>query len=234
MATLNLSFMHRQGNDPRYRPVRLVIVDRHILFVEGLRSLLQGCDEVELATVATNEYEMSHQIGVTDPDVILLDPWLGGNGPFSLIRRLREAAPQTACIFLEDEVKEVRVRLALKLQVSGFLTKSCRFSEIREAIQNAIRGLPAYCADIQHYLVKTSRGLRFNRTAVSSPLATLTQRELEILILLARGLSVREAAAQLKASVSTVDNHKSRMMRKLGIHKVVDLATMAIREGLLY
>lgn len=225
--------MHRQRNDHTYRPVRLVIVDRHILFAEGLRNLLLGCEEVETAAVATNEYEMSHQVGQIDPDVILLDPWLEGNGPFALLRRIRAVTPQAACVFLEDGVHEVHVRLALKLQVAGFLIKSCRFSEVREAIQNAVRGLPAYCADIEHYLVRTSRGLRFNRAAISSPLATLTQRELEILILLAQGFSVRKVAGQLDAAVSTVDNHKSRIMRKLGVHKVVDLATMAFREGLL-
>jgi DNA-binding NarL/FixJ family response regulator len=123
--------------------------------------------------------------------------------------------------------------LALKQQADGFLTKSCRFSEVREAIQNAVRGSPAYCTDVNRYVLRTSRGLRFNRAAISSPLATLTQRELEITILLAQGLSTREVASQLDTAVSTVDNHKSRLMRKLGVHKVVDLATMAVREGLL-
>ncbi len=228
-----LSAMHRTRNAPRLRPVRLVVVDRHILFAEGLRRLLHDCDEVEAVAIATNEYESSRQVDLIDPDVILLDPWLGGNGPFALLRRLRDVAPRTAYLFLEDEIHEVHVRLALKLRANGFLTKSCRFSEVREAIQKAVRGLPAYCTDVQRYVVKTSRGLRFNRAAISSPLATLTQRELEILILLAQGFSVREAAEELGAAASTVDNHKSRIMRKLGVHKVVELATMAIREGLV-
>lgn len=225
--------MHRHGNAPTFRPVRLVIVDRHILFAEGLRSLLHDCDEVEAVAIATNEYESARQVEITDPDVILLDPWLNGDGPFAVLRKLREVAPRTAFLFLEDEIHEVHVRLALKQQADGFLVKSCRFSEVRKAIQNAVRGRPAYCGDVQHYVIKTSRGLRFNRAAISNPLATLTQRELEIMILLAQGFTVREIASHLEAAVSTIDNHKSRIMRKLGVHKVVDLATMAVREGLL-
>ncbi len=195
--------------------------------------MLHDCDEVEAVAIATNEYESTRQVDLTDPEVILLDPWLTGDGPFAIVRKLREIAPRSAFIFLEDEAHEVHVRLALKLQVNGFLTKSCRFSEIREAIQKAVRGSPAYCTEVQQYVVRTTRGLRFNRAAISTPLATLTQRELEIMLLLAQGFSVREAAEQLDSAPSTVDNHKSRIMRKLGVHKVVELATMAIREGLL-
>ncbi len=233
LAGAILGPMHRTQNNPRLRPVRLVIVDRHILFAEGLQRLLHDCDEVEAVAVATNAYESSRQVDLIDPDVILLDPWLGGNGPFALLRKLRDVAPRAAFLFLEDEILEVHVRLALKLHADGFLTKSCPFSDVREAIQRAVRGSPAYCTDVQKYVVKTSRGLRFNRAAISSPLATLTKRELEILILLAQGFSVRETAEQLGAAASTVDNHKSRIMRKLSVHKVVELATMAIREGLL-
>jgi DNA-binding NarL/FixJ family response regulator len=225
--------MHRQRIPPRLRPVRLVIIDRHILFAEGLRKLLQDCDEVEAVAIATNEYESFHQVNLTHPDVILLDPWLNGGGPFVILGKLRQLAPRAALLFLEDEVHEVHVRLALKLRANGFLTKSCRFSEIREAIQKAVHGSPAYCADVQRYLLKTSRGLRFNRRAISSPLAALTKRELEVMILLAQGHTVREAARQMGTAVSTADNHKSRLMQKLQVHKVVDLATMAIREGLV-
>ncbi len=225
--------MHRQSTPPRLRPVRLVIVDRHILFAEGLRKLLNNCDEVEAVAIATNEYESFRQVDLTHPDAILLDPWLNGGGPFVILGKLRQLAPRAALLFLEDEVHEVHVRLALKLRADGFLTKSCRFAEIREAIQNAVRGSPAYCADVQRYLLKTSRGLRFNRRAISSPLASLTERELEVMILLAQGHSVRETARQIGTAVSTADNHKSRLMQKLQVHKVVELATMAIREGLV-
>lgn len=232
-GTAMLVPMYRQSTNSEYRRVRVVAVDRHVLFVEGLRNLLGGCEEVEAVAIATNEYEMVRQIDGIQPDVVILDPWLGGNGPFVALRRLRELAPRTPFVLLEDQVQEVHVRLALKLQADGFLTKSCRFSEVREAIQKAVRGVPAYCDEAEHYVVKTSRGPRFDRTAISSPLATLTPRELEIVILLAQGLSVREIADRLDTATSTVDNHKSRIMRKLGVHKVVELATMAVREGLL-
>lgn len=225
--------MHRQRDFRPFRPVRLVVADRHLLFAEGLRRLLYDCDEVEEAAIATSEQEAFRQVDSTTPDAILLDPWLGGGGPFAVLRKMRQVAPRTAFLFLENDVQEVHVRLALKLRVSGFLTKSSRFSEIREAIQCAVRGLPAYCSDVQRYVIKTSRGLRFNRMANSCPLATLTQRELEIMILLAQGYSVREIARYLGTATSTVDNHKARLMRKLKVHKVVDLATMAIREGLI-
>lgn len=230
-ATFVLMYCHR--NDPTLRPVRLVIVDRHVLFAEGLRRLLHDCEEVEAVNVATHETEAVRQVETTDPDVVLLDPWLGGNGPFAVLRRLRNAAPETAFVFLEDQAHEVHIRLALKQQANGFLTKSCRFSEVREAIQKAVRGRSAYCAEVRRYLLNTTRGLRFNRAAISSPLATLSPRELEIAILLAQGLSVREVAGRLRAAFSTIDNTKARIMKKLGVHRVVDLATMVVREGLL-
>ena len=188
---------------------------------------------MEHVAIATNEYEAFRQIDQNHPDVILLDPWVNNGGPFAVFDKLRELAPRTSIIFLEDGVHEVHVRVALKLRVDGFLTKSCRFSEIREAIQKVVRGSPAFCADIQHYVLKTSRGPRFNRNAISSPLATLTPREMELMVLLAQGYTVREAAKQMGTAVSTADNHKSSLMQKLGVHKVVELGTMAVREGLV-
>jgi DNA-binding NarL/FixJ family response regulator len=225
--------MHRIQEDPRLRPARILVVDRHVLFAEGLQRLLEDCEEVEFVAIATNEQEAPRRVDSADPDVILLDPWLNGDGPFSVIRRLRDAAPRAGVLFLEDEVQEVHVRVALKMEADGFLTKSCPFWEIREAIQKVLRGSPAYCANVREYVINTTRGPRFNRAAIASPLSTLTKREIEVTILLAQGFSVRETARHLGAAVSTIDNHKTRIMRKLGIHKVVDLATMAVREGLL-
>jgi DNA-binding NarL/FixJ family response regulator len=77
----------------------LVIVDRHVLFAEGLRRLLHDCEEVEAVAVATNEQESSRQIEAIDPDVVLLDPWLDGLGPFALLRKLRSIAPDRFCFW---------------------------------------------------------------------------------------------------------------------------------------
>jgi DNA-binding NarL/FixJ family response regulator len=94
-------------------------------------------------------------------------------------------------------------------------------------------GRTAFCPAADQYLVHTKSGLRFDPPATGSPLEKLTPRELEILLHLADGLSVRRCAERLRLSESTVDNHKSRLMRKLDVHNVVELVRLAAREGLL-
>ena len=214
-------------------PVRLLLVDRHVLFTEGLRQLFDDCEEVEELATATNEQDAPRAARRIQPDVILLDPWMNGDGPFALLRRLRQAAPKARFVFLEDGVQETHVRVALRVRAGGFFTKFCSFAEIRRAVQEAAAGRTAYCTSVQHYVVKTPRGPRFNRAERTSTLGSLTQRELEVAILLADGYTVKEAARQMEVAVSTVDNHKTRLMKKLNVHKTVELAKLVLREGLL-
>lgn len=96
-----------------------------------------------------------------------------------------------------------------------------------------MRGQTAFPPQIEQRLVSTASGPRLDGDPDGSPLDQLTPRELDVLRLLASGLSVKECAIALERSTSTVDNHKSRIMKKLGIHRSVDLTRLAIREGLV-
>ena len=94
-------------------------------------------------------------------------------------------------------------------------------------------GQKAFCAAADQCLVRTKSGLRFKPKAKGTALEKLTPRELEVLLHLADGLSVKRCAERMHLSESTVDNHKSRLMRKLDVHSVVELVRLAGHEGLL-
>ena len=136
-------------------------------------------------------------------------------------------------MILDDAVRTANVRKTLALNIRGYWTKHAAFAQIAQATRRLAAGRRSFCPDVDPYLYRTRHGLRYHPAHTTDPLQALTRRETELLALLVRGLTMKKCSERMGISVNTVDNHKTRLMRKLGVHKTVDLARLAMREGLL-
>ena len=142
-------------------------------------------------------------------------------------------------IFLDDSFRRIHLRKALEVGASGYLTKHATFEETCEAVRRAATGQTTFLP-MSHSHADKSRsgphfsGPHFSETASESPFDRLTPRELTVVRYLGEGLTAKECAEQMGLSYSTIDNHKTRIMKKLGVRNVVQLVLLASREGLLY
>lgn len=221
------------GSRPPTTEPRVLIIDGHTLFCAGMVRLLESASGIGEATAATGLAEGIRLAGRFCPDVVSVAPCLPEAGPFEIARRIRFYCRGSRFLFLDASIREVHIRAALQAGASGYWTKHASVDQILEAIRQVAAGKPSFCRVARQYVVATRRGLRFRPSEKSKALGLLTAREWEVLLNLARGLSVKQCAARMELASNTVDNHKSRLMKKLDVHKSVDLATLALREGLV-
>ncbi|MDO4559278.1 MAG: response regulator transcription factor [Planctomycetia bacterium] len=212
---------------------RILIVDEHTLFCQGMVRLLKSIPEIRAVASATTLECAEDVAGGFRPDVILLSPTLGSVNPLEVTRRLKRSSPGSRIIWLDDRLRHVHIRGAIDAGVHGYWTKDAVFADLVQAIRDAAAGHLSFCPKVQKYLLATPEGLRPNPTQTISAVDKLTPRELEIFMLLAAGITVRGCAERLGLAVSTVDNHKVRLMRKLQVHKAVELTWIAVHEGLV-
>jgi DNA-binding NarL/FixJ family response regulator len=198
---------------------RVLIAEDHTLVLEGIKRLLEA--EVDLAGVARNGLELISAAHQLKPDIILLDismPMLNG---MEAARKLRKTLPGAKLIFLTMHKDAVYVAEALRLGASGYLLKHSLVSELIEAIREVANGR-TYVTP----LVRTPS----NKFRTRKPAGNLTERQREVLQLIAEGRCLKEIASLLKVSVRTVEFHKYSIMRKLGLNTIAEMTKYAVRH----
>lgn len=212
---------------------QVLVADNHALFGEGISHLLGGLPHIRSVVSVTSADHAVECAGQLRPAVILLDPRLSGRSPFSLAYGLGSASPESRLLFLDETLYEMHLWAAIAVDACGYWTKEASFSDLADAVKLVLDGGWTFCPAAHVHLVESAGRFRFKPSSASAGLQRVTPREYEILLYVARGFSVKRCAECLGLSESTVDNHKSRLMRKLNVHKSVDLAWLAIRKGLV-
>lgn len=206
----------------------VIVADDHSVVLAGIRTLLSDfCEVVETVTDGRALVDAALR---WRPDLILLDismPLLNG---IDAARQIKRIWPDAKLLFLSMHGSPVYLREALNAGGNGYLLKSSAAEELRPAIETVLRGeiylTPAFGRDIlQSLLTPTGRAARAS--------VQLTDRQRQILQLIAEGRSNKEIAALLRVSVKTIEFHRTRLMTKLGVHTAAELATFAMREGLV-
>ena len=212
--------------------ITVQLVDDQTLVRKALATLLQTTPNVQVvATSGSVEEAIRHAVEL-QPHLLLMDVLPEATifeGAAEIIRR----CPNTKLIFLDDAPRDANARESLRIQAAGYLTKQQPYSQIETAMRQAIRGERVFAPEIARRLVFSTEGVRLPIESAQHPWAKLTPRESDVLIHLAQGCSVKQCAEILGIGISTVGNHKSRLMKKLDVHKTVELTRLAIREGLL-
>jgi len=213
--------------------IRLMIVDDHIVCCTGFASFFQTVPNIDVAATANGADEAVRQAKHCSPDVVLMDVTLPDRGAFRAAQTIRTCCPRTRVVFIDDTVRHVNAREALRVGAFGYWTKHATLEEIAEAVRRASAGALTFCPSVRSHVVSVPGGVRLGPKPNGDILGRLSEREVEVLTDLANGLSVRECAQRMRLSDSTVDNHKWRLMKKLHVHKAAELTRLAVLEGLV-
>ncbi len=204
-------------------PIRIVIVDDHPMVAEGIQSILESYDDVEVIAVFGTGQEIIDRISDLDPDVILLDLNMPGIGGLTTTEIILERRPDTRILILSMHDSPEYISSALSHGAAGYVLKDVPTNEIKRAIDSVMAGQRYLCTGAQGSLAPFRPGER----------EQLTNREQTILLQLAQGKSNRDVAQMLDISVRTVETHRKNIKRKLGISSTAGLTRYALEHGVL-
>jgi DNA-binding NarL/FixJ family response regulator len=208
--------------------IKVLIVDDHALLREGIRSLLASHDDIEVVGEAANGSEAIEKVREVDPDVILMDIAMPIMDGLEATRRIRKQNPNIKIIILTQYDRKDYVLSSIKSGASGFIPKNVIISELVSAIRTTHSGDAFLHPSVAKMVIED-----YLRQVEPSPYDRLTDREREVLKLVAEGLTNQEIANLLSVSVKTVLGHRTSLMEKLGIHNRTELIKYAIRKGLI-
>ncbi len=186
---------------------------------------------LEVAGKARTEKEALAKAKELEADLILLDVHLGNENGIHIARRLLEKRPEEKIIMLSSDVDPLRIDEALMVGVMGYVFKKNLVEELKTAIETVLDGSRYLCSEGNDSLLKSYRRLRDPQAGPS--LVGLSPREREVLRMLAEGLLTKEIADRLGVSVKSAETYRSRLMKKLQLFTVAELARFALREGLV-
>lgn len=214
-------------------PIRIVLADDHTLVRQSLARLLNETSNMNVVgEIGTADEAVDAAIRVT-PDVVLLDIDMPGIAAFDAARTITARCPQAKIIFLSAFTHDRYIASALDSGAMGYVCKTEPPEKVVKAIRTVAMGQTYFSPEVQSRLVVESDGVRLGSHEVKSRANELTNRELEVLRYIARGLSKKEIAKTMHLSVKTVENHAASVMNRLEIHDRVALTRFAIREGLI-
>ena len=202
----------------------ILLVDDHAIVRSGIRKLLAGLPEIDLKEVATGEASLLELRG-RQFDLVILDLNLPGLGGLELLRRILAAHPGTKVLVFSLHTEAVYAARAMEAGARGYISKNAAPEELLEAIESVLAGGTAIERDIAQEL--GTRGAE-----EEAYLRPLTQRDMEILRLLADGKSLAQIADALGVAYKTVANTLSRIKDKLGVSHTADLIRITIGQGL--
>jgi DNA-binding NarL/FixJ family response regulator len=211
--------------------IGVFLVDDHALLRDTLSQRLEAEHDLQVVGSAETGNDALVQMNDCLPDVVLLDIDMPGITSFEAARRIRDKHPEARFIFVSAFSHDRYIEGALIAGASGYVTKDEPPETVVRAIRQVMQGTSYFSQQVQDRMVVATDGVRFSES--SRPRTSLlTERELEILRHIARGLAKKEIARMLHISFKTVDRHVCALMAKLDIHDRVELARFAIREGL--
>lgn len=213
--------------------VKIFIADDQLILVETLKGSLLATGLYEIVGVATDGRDAVEQIPQLKPQIAILDISIPRLTGIEIAKQILKYYPEIRIILLSHYDDNSYVKEALKIGVHGYVLKTSAFASLLEALDAVHKGGVYLSPKITGKLIgaMNSEGGELRESA--TVLDSLTQREREILELIVDGKSQREAASALFISVATVKSHRLSIMRKLGIHKSIDLVKFAIKNGII-
>ncbi len=209
---------------------KIILVDDHKITREGLRSLLESQSDMEVIAEADNGRSAVKLSLKLVPDVVVMDISMPDLNGIDATHQILAKMPKIKVIALSMYSDRRYVLGMLKAGVTGYLLKDCAFEELIRAIRGVLDGQTYMSPEIADTVMKDySKHLASTDT---SPLSTLTEREREVLQLIAEGMSTKRIAESLHISTKTIETHRRQLMTKLNLHSIAELTKFALREGL--
>jgi len=203
-----------------------MIVDDHALVRLGIRRLLEDCSDIDVVAEAESGEEALKQAKDVELDVVLLDMKMPGIDGLEVTRRLRRSHPRLKIIAVSAFSSQPYPKRTLQAGALGYLTKECGVDEMCRAIRRVYNGERYLSAEIAQTLALSSIT---DSEEAASPFEHLSERELQVTLMLSRGMSVQEIADSLFISTKTVNGYRYRLFAKLGVKNDVELIYLAIK-----
>jgi DNA-binding NarL/FixJ family response regulator len=207
------------GADPREKTV--VLADDHAIVRQGTRQVLAGIANVEIMAEADNGLSAIAAVKIHQPDLLVLDAAMPMARGIEVFAEVRRWSPRTKVVLLTGFTSVAILSDWLAAGVDGILLKSCAPDEMKRGFETVLRGSGFVSDQVKELIANAPQ-----RSA-------LTNREREVLSLLATGNTNATIAHRLSISAKTVDKHRTSLMAKIGVHSVAELMVYALREGLL-
>lgn len=211
--------------------IRLLLVDDHTIFRAGIRLLLEMQPDFKVVGEAEDGAKALSLVRELQPEVVLMDIAMPGVDGLSAARQIKEIAPLSRIILLTQHENKEYIQPALKIGAVGYVLKRAAADELVMAIRAVHQGKSFLDSNVTSTILADY--CQDEKTGSETDYKQLSEREREILVMLARGYSNRQIAEFLKISPKTVDFHRARIMKKLGIKGRVALAQYALRHGLV-
>jgi two-component system, NarL family, response regulator NreC len=213
--------------------IRILIADDHAVLRAGLRMLIGAQADMEVIGEAADGEEAVRRAAELKPDVALLDITMPGMGGIKAIEEIRRRAPETRVLVLTMHDVPAYLRSVLAAGGSGYVVKRAADAELLSAIRGVYRGRTVLDPNLAVRVVQGGIGRRGSAPASGRPPASpLSQREREVLDLVAQGFTNQQMADRLGLSVKTVETYRSRLVEKLGLRSRADLVRYAMDSGL--
>ena len=216
------------------KPVRILVADDHEVVRRGARALLEAEEGMEVCAEAMNGREAVEKAKRLLPDVVILDIGMKELNGLDAARQIRKVAPQSEVLILTIHESEEVVRQVFASGARGYVLKSDAGRDLIAAVHALRKHKPFFTSSVAEIVLggylQSAGG---TGEAIIEPPDRLTQREREILQLLAEGRSNKEVASTLGVSAKTIETHRRNIMRKLGLHSTSELVRYAVRNKLI-
>jgi len=210
----------------KQKPIRILLVDDHPMVRDGLKVFLSVSPDMECVGEADSGEEALQKCAILNPEVVLMDMLMPGMDGAATTQAIKAAHPEIQIIILTSFEEKELVQKALKAGAIGYVLKNVSMSKLAEAVRDAHAGRPAMSPEATQALIQVT-------TQPPEPGFDLTNREREVLGLIAEGLTNDEISSQLFISISTTRFHVSNILSKLGVSNRTEAAKLAMQHQLI-
>ncbi|MGC2506554.1 MAG: response regulator transcription factor [Candidatus Acidiferrales bacterium] len=220
---------------PTSRPYRVLIVDDHPVVRRGLRALFDDRIDIEVCGELTTGVQAVEFVKKNKPDLVIMDLTLPEMNGLDAARAIKQDSPSTQILILSMHFSEELAREVLRAGALGYVLKSDADTELMAAVDHARRRLPFFTSTLARTMTQNFVEGPAPPSADAGPVpgAPLTEREVQVVQLLAEGKSNKEVAAALDVSTRTVESHRNHIMRKMNFASFSELVRFAIRANLV-
>jgi len=209
-----------------FRKIRILLVDDHAVVRQGFRLILNQEPDIEVIGEAGNGTDALKLVLQLRPTLVIMDIAMPQVNGVEATRRIIEASPDTRILILSMHKDAVYVRETLRVGAKGYLLKESIDSDLLRAVRAVAQGDGFLSPEVSGPVLQDYQ-------QVSDPFDQLTAREREVMQMLAEGKTAKEIASELDISVYTVDAHRGRVMKKLGVKSSTEIVRFAMRKGLV-
>ncbi|MBI4729443.1 MAG: response regulator transcription factor [Acidobacteria bacterium] len=223
-----------EKTSPSDEKIRVIIVDDHALFRRGLQMVLDQEEDIEVVGEASDGSEAVGKAQETMPDIVLMDVRMPRRGGIEATRQIKDLLPHTKVLMLTISDEEADLYDAIKAGASGYLLKEISIDEVATAVRSVHGGQSLISPSMASKLLSEFATIaKKTDEKATVPQPRLTDREMEVLRLVAQGRNNRDIAKELFISENTVKNHIRNILEKLHLHSRMEAVVYAVREKLL-